>query len=137
MGSSREAKRELHKAGRSARCWLMSTCILFSICGSRSGSSRSVRERPTSSDSLTIFVVSFQYKRDAERFQRQLEARFAKFNLKVAEEKTRLMLFGRFAADRRAEFGQKPETFEFLGFSVLQRHIERRQHGLKRCRTAA
>src|SRR5215510_10839917 len=62
------------------------------------------------------FVVSFQYKRDAERFQRQLEARFAKFNLKVAEEKTRLMLFGRFAADRRAEFGQKPETFEFLGF---------------------
>src|SRR5499427_3114948 len=52
------------------------------------------------------FVVSFQYKRDAERFQRQLEARFAKFNLKVAEEKTRLMLFGRFAADRRAEFGQ-------------------------------
>jgi hypothetical protein len=26
------------------------------------------------------------------------------------------MLFGRFAADRRVEFGQKPETFEFLGF---------------------
>ena len=39
------------------------------------------------------FVVSFQYKRDAERFQRQLVARFAKFNLKLAEEKTRLMLF--------------------------------------------
>lgn len=62
------------------------------------------------------FVVSLQYKRDAERFQRQLAARFGKFNLKLAEEKTRLMLFGRFAADRRAEFGQKPETFEFLGF---------------------
>jgi len=50
----------------------------------------------------------------------------------VAEEKTRLMLFGRFAADRRAEFGQKPETFEFLGFRVLQRHIERRQTWNKR-----
>ena len=62
------------------------------------------------------FVVSFQYKRDAERFQRQLGARFARFNLTLAEEKTRLMLFGRFAADRRAEYGQKPDTFEFLGF---------------------
>ena len=37
------------------------------------------------------FVVSFQYKRDAERFQRQLGARFARFNLTLAEEKTRLM----------------------------------------------
>ena len=36
------------------------------------------------------FVVSFQYKRDAERFQRQLGARFARFNLTLAEEKTRL-----------------------------------------------
>src|SRR5215510_7142526 len=31
----------------------------------------------------------------------------------------------------------RPEERKFLGFSVLQRHIERRQHGLKRCRTAA
>ena len=43
--------------------------------------------------SATRLVVSFQYKRNAERFQRQLVARFAKFNLKLAEEKTRLMLF--------------------------------------------
>jgi RNA-directed DNA polymerase len=62
------------------------------------------------------FVGSFQYKRDAERFDRELRGRFARFNLELAEEKTRLMLFGRFAAERRAEYGQKPETFEFLGF---------------------
>lgn len=62
------------------------------------------------------FVVSFQYKRDAERFQRQIEARFAQFNLTLAGEKTRLMLFGRFAAATRADYDQKPETFEFLGF---------------------
>lgn len=62
------------------------------------------------------FVVSFQYLADAEAFQRQLRERFARFNLELAEEKTRLLLFGRFAAERRAKYGQRPETFEFLGF---------------------
>ena len=36
------------------------------------------------------FVVSFQYKRDAEASNRQLRERFARFNLELAEEKTRL-----------------------------------------------
>jgi RNA-directed DNA polymerase len=63
------------------------------------------------------FVVSFQYLSDAEAFQRQLTERFAGFNLELAEEKTRLLLFGRFAAERRVMNGQaRPETFEFLGF---------------------
>ena len=62
------------------------------------------------------FVVSFQYLTDAEDFQRRLRGRFAQFNLELAEEKTRLLLFGRFAAERRAQYGQRPETFEFLAF---------------------
>jgi RNA-directed DNA polymerase len=62
------------------------------------------------------FVVSFQYLTDAEDFQKKLRERFARFNLELAEEKTRLLLFGRFAAERRAQYGQKPDTFEFLGF---------------------
>jgi group II intron reverse transcriptase/maturase len=62
------------------------------------------------------FVVSFQYLTDAEAFQKQLRERFARFNLELAEEKTRLLLFGRFAAERRAIYGQRPDTFEFLGF---------------------
>ena len=62
------------------------------------------------------FVVSFQYLADAEDFQRKLRERFAQFNLELAEEKTRLLLFGRFAAERRAQYGQRPDTFEFLGF---------------------
>jgi len=62
------------------------------------------------------FVASFQYKRDAERFDQYLRKRFARFNLELADEKTRLMLFGRFAAERKAEYSAKPETFEFLGF---------------------
>ena len=53
---------------------------------------------------------------DAQNFQRQLRERFAQFNLELAEEKTRLLLFGRFAAVERGKHGQRPETFEFLGF---------------------
>jgi group II intron reverse transcriptase/maturase len=62
------------------------------------------------------FVVSFQYLADAENFQRQLRTRLARFNLELAEEKTRLLLFGRFAAERCARIDRRPETFEFLGF---------------------
>jgi RNA-directed DNA polymerase len=63
------------------------------------------------------FVASFQYKRDAERFDRYLRKRFARFNLELADEKTRLLLFGRFATERKAQYSEKPETFEFLGFT--------------------
>jgi group II intron reverse transcriptase/maturase len=62
------------------------------------------------------FVVSFEHLADAEEFQRQLRERFAGFNLELAEDKTRLLLFGRFAAATRMRSGQRPETFEFLGF---------------------
>jgi group II intron reverse transcriptase/maturase len=62
------------------------------------------------------FVASFQYKRDAEAFHRKLSMRFERFNLALAEEKTRLLLFGRFARERTAEYAAKPETFDFLGF---------------------
>lgn len=63
------------------------------------------------------FVVNFQYKRDAEGFQWRLNARFRKFGLELAEEKTRLMRFGRFAQEVKAQHGEKPETFNFLGFT--------------------
>lgn len=39
-----------------------------------------------------------------------------KFGLQLAEEKTRLILFGRFAREVKAEYGEKPDTFVFLGF---------------------
>ncbi|MDC0749701.1 group II intron reverse transcriptase/maturase [Polyangium mundeleinium] len=62
------------------------------------------------------FVVCFQYKRDAERLDRILTKRMGKFGLELAREKTRMLLFGRFARGQMAEYGKKPETFEFLGF---------------------
>jgi len=62
------------------------------------------------------FVGCFQFQEDAQNFQRQLRERFARFNLELAEDKTRLLLFGRFAAAMRGRRGLRPETFEFLGF---------------------
>jgi len=62
------------------------------------------------------FVASFQYKWDAENFDRHLRKRFARFNLELADEKTRLLLFGRFAATTKAAYNERPGTFDFLGF---------------------
>jgi RNA-directed DNA polymerase len=63
------------------------------------------------------FVVGFEYEDDACRFWDALRARLEEFALSLHPEKTRLIEFGRHAADRRARAGLgKPETFKFLGF---------------------
>jgi len=64
------------------------------------------------------FVCCFQYKEDAERFYTALRLRLAKFNLSIAEEKTKIIEFGRYATEKRNQRGEeKPETFDFLGFT--------------------
>jgi group II intron reverse transcriptase/maturase len=64
------------------------------------------------------FVVGFCHRDDAERFLADLRERFAQFGLELAEGKTRLIEFGRFAARDRAKRGlPKPETFDFLGLT--------------------
>jgi RNA-directed DNA polymerase len=66
------------------------------------------------------YIVGFEHQDDAERFLTDLRDRFARFNLELHPEKTRLIEFGRFAAERRARRGlRKPETFEFLGFTHI------------------
>ena len=63
------------------------------------------------------FVVGFQYREDAEQFWRELRERFEKFNLRLQDDKTRLIEFGRFAVGNRKRRGDgKPESFAFLGF---------------------
>jgi RNA-directed DNA polymerase len=62
------------------------------------------------------FVVGFEHRVDAEGFLAELRQRFAKFGLELHPDKTRLIEFGRFAAERRGRRGLgKPETFDFLG----------------------
>ena len=65
------------------------------------------------------FVACFQYKEDADNFGTWLRTRFSKFAIELAEEKTRCIMFGRFAKERLAATGRKPETFEFLGFEHI------------------
>jgi RNA-directed DNA polymerase len=65
-------------------------------------------------------VVGFQYRDDGERFLADLKERLEAFALNLHPEKTRLIEFGKFAAERRARRGGgKPETFDFLGFTHI------------------
>jgi RNA-directed DNA polymerase len=65
-------------------------------------------------------VLGFQHREEAERFLEQLRERLAKFGLELHPEKTRLIEFGRYAAERRRRRGErKPETFKFLGFTHI------------------
>jgi len=71
------------------------------------------------------FVMGFQHQDDAQRFLQALRERFAKFGLELHAEKTRLIEFGRFAAERRTRKRVPrrgkgpPETFNFLGFTHI------------------
>lgn len=65
-------------------------------------------------------LVGFQYKADAEAFWKDLKERMQKFSLELHPEKTRLLEFGRHAAESRKKRGLgKPETFNFLGFTHI------------------
>lgn len=64
------------------------------------------------------FVCCFQYKDDADRFYRGLINRLGKFSLSIAEEKTRIIPFGRFAEQWCQREGKvKLATFDFLGLT--------------------
>ena len=81
------------------------------------------RPQETEGDAIIVryaddFVTGFQHRNDAARFLQDLRARLAGFGLELHPEKTRLLEFGRFAAESRRRNGQsKPETFDFLGFT--------------------
>lgn len=63
-------------------------------------------------------VMGFQYEGDAKRFLAAMRVRLAKFKLELHPDKTRLIRFGRYAAQQCRERGaRKPETFDFLGFT--------------------
>jgi hypothetical protein len=65
-------------------------------------------------------VLGFEHWEEAEQFLEQLRERLAKFGLELHPEKTRLIDFGRYAAERRKKRGEgKPETFNFLDFTHI------------------
>jgi RNA-directed DNA polymerase len=66
------------------------------------------------------FIVGFQHEADARRFFDTMRDRLQEFALSLHPEKTRLIEFGRLAAENRKRRGLgKPETFTFLGFIFI------------------
>jgi hypothetical protein len=83
------------------------------------------RRREATGDMITVryaddIIVGFEHEADARRFLDAMRERLQEFSLSLNPEKTRLIEFGRHAADRRARCGfGKPETFNFLGFTHI------------------
>ena len=63
------------------------------------------------------FVACFQYQSDAKQFLTKLRSRLESFGLRLADEKTRCIKFGRFARDDARKEGGKPKEFTFLGLT--------------------
>jgi group II intron reverse transcriptase/maturase len=96
-------------------------------------------------------LLGFEKEQDARRLLSDLKRRLAHFGLRLHDKKTRLIEFGRFAAERRASRGeQRPETFDFLGFThccgrtkdgrfIIRRKTQRKRmlRKLKELRTEA
>jgi RNA-directed DNA polymerase len=83
------------------------------------------RRREATGDMVIVryaddIIVGFQHESDARRFWDAMRDRLRKFSLSLHPDKTRLIAFGRFAAQNRAKRGLgKPETFKFLGFVFI------------------
>jgi len=76
------------------------------------------------------YVVCFQIEAEATYFKKAMETRLNKFNLEVAPEKTKLFKFGKFAQSKAKARGERPATFDFLGFT----HYNSRSRDGKRYR---
>jgi hypothetical protein len=89
---------------------------------------REVRPRLRGEAHIICYADDFicAWDEDARRFQDVLHKRLARFSLELAEEKTKLVRFGRFAAREATRRGEgAPGTFDFLG--AFLRHEPRRQ----------
>jgi RNA-directed DNA polymerase len=72
------------------------------------------------------FLGAFQYKEEAETFERNLKDRLEGFGLEVAPEKTRRVEYGPFAAQNSKRKGSNCPAFTFLG---LTHYCGRTRHG--------
>jgi len=81
------------------------------------------RRRSATGDMIVVryaddAVLGFEHRSDAERFLQDWRERLRQFGLELHPDKTRLIEFGRHAAEQRKRRGEgKPETFDFLGFT--------------------
>jgi RNA-directed DNA polymerase len=65
----------------------------------------------------TRLICMVQYADDAQRIEQTLRGRFAKFDLELHPEKTRVISFGRYERENANRQNRKANTFDFLGFT--------------------
>jgi RNA-directed DNA polymerase len=96
------------------------------------------RRREATGDMIIVryaddLVVGFEHEADARRFLDEMRERLGKYSLSLHPEKTRLIEFGRHAAENRKRRGLgKPETFSFLGFIFISSKSRRGKFQIKR-----
>lgn len=96
------------------------------------------RRREATGDMIIVryaddLVVGFEHEADARRFLDEMRERLGKYSLSLHSEKTRLIEFGRHAAENRKRRGLgKPETFSFLGFIFISGKSRRGKFQIKR-----
>jgi RNA-directed DNA polymerase len=96
------------------------------------------RRREATGDMIMVryaddLVVGFQHENDARRFWDAMRERLREFSLSLHPDKTRLIEFGRFAAQNCKKRGLvKPETFKFLGFVLICGKSRRGDFQIKR-----
>jgi group II intron reverse transcriptase/maturase len=96
------------------------------------------RRREATGDMIMVryaddIVVGFQHEADARRFWDAMRERLREFSLSLHPDKTRLIEFGRFAAQNREKRGRgKPETFKFLGFVLISAKSRRGDFQIRR-----
>ena len=84
------------------------------------------RRREATGDMIIVryaddFIIGFQHESDARRFLDEMRERLGRFALSLQPEKTRLIEFGRYAAERRARRGLgKPEQLPGLHLHLRQ-----------------
>lgn len=81
------------------------------------------------------FIMGFECLEDVQKVQKVIAKRFARFGLKINAEKTRLVRFGRPPLGGGGT-GDKPGTFDFLGFTHYWGK-SRKGHNVVKTKTAA
>jgi RNA-directed DNA polymerase len=70
-------------------------------------------------------ICMVPHRQDAERLERLLHERFAKFGLTLHPDKTRTISLGRSEREKARREGRKPDTFDFYGVSGNFRMIQK------------
>ena len=88
------------------------------------------------------FVIAAERRDDADELLEELRNRFENFKLKLHPNKTKVVRFGKKWVSERKRGGEKPGTFNFLGFTHIAgkdrkgRYLVRRKTMKKRLRRA-